>query len=262
MASQNGHSAVVANLCEAGANVNQARDDGATPLWMACQEGQVECAQQLSSYNAARTFEADLTAESVATEEGREALAAWLADHEVPALVITTDPLEVEAATRKGVLSFQGSLDSEDLLMAMDSVGVKIVVGVSRFQEVNSLVIERAAEAIGRANVYFLPRSDDGVDAPESSHGAVMARRPFGREATQVKLERLVAGDWAMTAVSADSHDDMLLDDAIPLLAIDADGPRVLTGPPEKAPAEGVVRVYLADRGKAAVQGSGGNASP
>lgn len=189
-------------------------------------------------------------------------LAAWLADHEVPALVITTDPLEVEAATRKGVLSFQGSLDSEDLLMAMDSVGVKIVVGVSRFQEVNSLVIERAAEAIGRANVYFLPRSDDGVDAPESSHGAVMARRPFGREATQVKLERLVAGDWAMTAVSADSHDDMLLDDAIPLLAIDADGPRVLTGPPEKAPAEGVVRVYLADRGKAAVQGSGGNASP
>lgn len=189
-------------------------------------------------------------------------LAAWLADHEVPALVITTDPLEVEAATRKGVLSFQGSLDSEDLLMAMDSVGVKVVVGVSRFQEVNSLVIERAAEAIGRANVYFLPRSDDAVDAPESSHGAVMARRPFGRETTQVKLERLSAGDWAMTAVSADSDPDVPLDDAIPLLAIDDDGPRVLTAPPEKAPAEGVVRVYLADRGKAAVQGSGGSASP
>lgn len=189
-------------------------------------------------------------------------LAAWLADHEVPALVITTDPLEVEAATRKGVLSFQGNLDSEDLLMAMDSVGVKIVVGVSRFQEVNSLVIERAAEAIGRANVYFLPRSDESVDAPESSHGAVMARRPFGRETTQVKLERLVAGDWEMTAVSADSHDDTPLDDAIPLLAIDVDGPRVLTGLPEKAPAEGVVRVYLADRGKAAVQGNGGSAAP
>lgn len=189
-------------------------------------------------------------------------LAAWLADHEVPALVITTDPLEVEAATRKGVLSFQGNLDSEDLLMAMDSVGVKIVVGVSRFQEVNSLVIERAAEAIGRANVYFLPRSDESVDAPESSHGAVMARRPFGRETTQVKLERLVAGDWEMTAVSADSHDDTPLDDAIPLLAIDVDGPRVLTGLPEKAPAEGVVRVYLADRGKAAAQGNGGSAAP
>ena len=89
-----------------------------------------------------------------------------------------------------------------------------------------------------------------------------MARRPFGRETTQVKLEQLTAYDWEMTAVSADSYDAALLDDAIPLLAIDEDGPRILTAPPDRAPAAGVLRVYLADRGKAAVQGSGGNASP
>ncbi len=193
-------------------------------------------------------------------------LAAWLSDNEIPTLVITTDPYELEAATRHGVLSYQGTLDSEDLLMAMDSVGVRVVIGVSRFEEVNALVIARAAEAIGRANVYFLPRSDEQEDSAESSHGAVMARRPFGRDATQVKIEQLAAFDWSITAVSADTFDRDVLEGAIPLLAIDENGPNVLTTWPEKPPAEDVLRVYLtgpsnASRG-AKAQGSGGNASP
>lgn len=191
-------------------------------------------------------------------------LAAWLSDHDIPTLVITTDPFEVEAATQRGVLSFQGSLDSEDLLMAMDSVGVRFVIGVSRFEEVNALVIERAAEAIGRANVYFLPRSDE-EDLAESSHAAVMARRPFGRDATQVKLEQLAAFEWRMTAVSADTFDRVTLDGAVPLLAIDDDGPNVLTNVPEKAPADGVLRVYLTDPAcdaDASAQGRGGSSTP
>ncbi len=198
-------------------------------------------------------------------------LAAWLSDHEIPALVITTDPFEVDAATRRGVLSYQGNLDSEDLLMAMDSVGIRVVVGVSRFQEVNTLVIDRAAEAIGRANVFFLPRSDEGDDSAESSHAAVMARRPFGKDATQVKVEQMAAFDWKVRAVTAETFDRKTLEGAIPLLSIDDDGPTVLISSPEKAPAEGVVRVYLAgpheenagtDVQERDTQGSGGSAEP
>ncbi len=192
-------------------------------------------------------------------------LAAWLSDHEIPTLVITTDPFEVEAASSRGVLSYQGTLDSEDLLTAMDSIGIRQVIGVSRFQEVNTLVIDRATEAVGRANVYFLPRADD-ADATESSHAAVIARRPFGRDTTQVELERLAAFEWHITAVSADTFDRSTLDEAIPLLTIDADGPTVLTTRPEKAPAEGVLRVYLtgpdADGSSDQAQGSGGSEAP
>ncbi|WP_436793041.1 cation:proton antiporter [Actinospongicola halichondriae] len=192
-------------------------------------------------------------------------LAAWLSDHEIPTLVITTDPFEVDAATSRGVLSYQGTLDSEDLLMAMESVGIRQVVGVSRFQEVNTLVIDRATEAVGRANVYFLPRYDD-AEGGEPNHAAVMARRPFGRDATQVEIERLAAFDWHVTAVSADTFDRPALEGAIPLLSIDDDGPTVLTTRPEKAPADGVIRVYLtgpdASGNGAPTQGSGGSEAP
>ncbi|MDE0804349.1 MAG: sodium:proton antiporter [Acidimicrobiales bacterium] len=191
-------------------------------------------------------------------------VAAWLSDHEVPTLVVTTDPFEVDAATRRGVLTYQGKVDSEDLLMAMDSVGILVAIGVSRFQELNSLVIERSAEAIGRANVYHLPRIDDDDD-DEAGHGAVMARRPFGRDATQIQIEQLMASDWNVTAVSADDFDAAALRDAIPLLALDDDGPRVLTALPDKAPAGHARHVYLArprDPAADPVQGSGGSVAP
>lgn len=173
-------------------------------------------------------------------------LAAWLSDHDIPTIVVTTDPFEVEAATERGVLSYQGNLDSEDLLMALDSVGIRVVVGVSRFQEVNTVVIDRAAEAVGRANVFFLPRSDEGDDAAESNHAAVMARRPFGKDATQVKLEQMAAFDWKVRAVDSETFDGAALEGAIPLLSIDVDGPTVLTSLPDKAPPVGMRRVYLA----------------
>ncbi|MDZ7675187.1 MAG: sodium:proton antiporter [Acidimicrobiales bacterium] len=195
-------------------------------------------------------------------------LAEHLSDHEIPALVITTDPLEARAASERGVLTYQGRLDSEDLLLAMDSIGIRVAVAVSRFQELNTFCIERAAETIGRANVYYLPRSDDEDESAESARAGVIARRPFGRDTTQIVLEHRIARDWRFVAVDADTFDADRLDDAIPILAIDEDGPAVLTSRADRPPSEGAVRVLLvppAAIGEDAVgadQGSGGSDEP
>ncbi len=128
-------------------------------------------------------------------------LAEEVSAHDVPTLIITSDPLEAQAAAERGVLTYQGKLDSEDLLLAMDSVGVKVAVAVSRFRELNTLVLERAAEAIGRANIYYLPRTGGDDENTEAANAAVIARRPFGRAATQTLIERRVADSWAVEAV-------------------------------------------------------------
>lgn len=170
-------------------------------------------------------------------------LAGWLSDNEVPTLIVTTDPLEAVQASSRGVLTYSGRLDSEDLLLAMDSVGVSVVIAASRFQELNSLGIERSVDSVGRANVYYLPRSDD--DATEGTHAAVIARRPFDAASTQSSIETRMKEGGELVAVTKDSWDEALLSDAIPLLAITEQGPVVLTGHPEKAPAEGTRHVYL-----------------
>jgi NhaP-type Na+/H+ or K+/H+ antiporter len=172
-------------------------------------------------------------------------LATWLSDRDIPTLIVTTDPLEAEEASSRGLLTYTGKLDSEDLVLAMESVGISVAIAVSRFQELNTLGIGRATETVGRANVYFLPRTQEDIDEAESAHTAVMARRPFGREHTQAHIEELVHGGGVLVAVDAESYDREDLGEAIPLLTISEDGPVVITATPDKAPVEGVERVYI-----------------
>lgn len=174
-------------------------------------------------------------------------LASWLADQEVPTLVVTNDPLESREASRRGVLTYTGELDSEDLELALESVGVKNAVAVSRLQMLNSMGIDRASASVGRANVYYLPPDDGDEHDNESSVSAVIARRPFGRGSTQATLEHSYTAGGRIVAVSSETFDRDRLDDAIPLLELPLDRvPQVVTGHPEKPPAEGTVRVYLA----------------
>ena len=191
-------------------------------------------------------------------------LAEWLSDREVPTLVVTTDPLEALEASSRGVLTYTGKVDSEDLLLAMDSVGVRVAIAVSRFQELNTLCIERSADAIGRANVYYLPRTEeDDEENAESAHAAVIARRPFGRETTQLRIEQLVAEGWQLVTVSKDTFDVGGLDGAVPLITIDEDGPSVLTTAPERPPSAGSERAYLATPTSVSpAQGKRGSDSP
>ena len=65
-------------LLEAGVAMDQADEDGVTPLFMACHFGHLEVAKLLSSYGASRAATPFGTPEEVATEEGHADLAAWL----------------------------------------------------------------------------------------------------------------------------------------------------------------------------------------
>ncbi len=172
-------------------------------------------------------------------------LAGWLSDHEVPTLVITTDPEEAAEASARGVLTYTGKLDSEDFVLALEGIGIAVVIAASRFQEVNALGITRAVETVGRANVYFLPRFDEDDEAAESAHSAVMARRPFVKGCTQQAIEARMSRGGELVAVSADSWDPDHLDGSIALLTVTADGPVVMTAPPDKAPVDDNLRIYL-----------------
>merc|ERR1712153_64454 len=73
-----GHPECVRLLLEASAAINQAKENGATPLFVACQNGHLEVAKLLSSYGASRAATPFGTPEEIATEEGHADLAAWL----------------------------------------------------------------------------------------------------------------------------------------------------------------------------------------
>ena len=173
-------------------------------------------------------------------------LAGWLSDNDIPTLVVTTDPLEASQASSRGVLTFTGKLDSEDLVLAIEGVGVAVVIAASRIQELNTVGIDRSVETVGRANVYYLPRSDeDEEESTESAHAAVIARRPFGSDATQAMIEAHMDDGAELVAVTSDTYDEDRLASAIPLMTITDEGPAVVTNRPTKPPPEGTRRVYL-----------------
>ena len=63
---------------ETGAAMDQANENGATPLFMACQNGHLELAKLLSSYGASRAATPFGTPEEIANRAGHADLAAWL----------------------------------------------------------------------------------------------------------------------------------------------------------------------------------------
>tara|TARA_B100000780_G_scaffold213084_1_gene152682 strand:- start:116 stop:994 length:879 start_codon:yes stop_codon:yes gene_type:complete len=85
LACQKGCTKAVSLLLKAGVAVDQASDTGATPLYVACQQGHIPCAQQLSSYGAARSFQlpppanTTISVSGAAAHGGHDALVAWLA---------------------------------------------------------------------------------------------------------------------------------------------------------------------------------------
>ena len=85
-------------LLQKGAAVNQATtDDGATPLFVAAQEGHIEVVRLLAVFGANATTGAtdgNRTPRSVATAKGHFALAKWLT------AVETWPPLQIAAGCR------------------------------------------------------------------------------------------------------------------------------------------------------------------
>ncbi|EOD05501.1 hypothetical protein EMIHUDRAFT_351152 [Emiliania huxleyi CCMP1516] len=78
MACQQGRLEIARLLLEAGAAIDQADEQGATPLFAACEDGHLEVAKLLSSYGASRAATPFGTPEEVANSRGHADLAAWL----------------------------------------------------------------------------------------------------------------------------------------------------------------------------------------
>ncbi|EOD29526.1 hypothetical protein EMIHUDRAFT_365862 [Emiliania huxleyi CCMP1516] len=78
VACRNGQLECVRLLLEAGAAIDQADEQGATPLFVACHFGQLEVAKLLSSYGASRAATPFGTPEEAANSRGHADLAAWL----------------------------------------------------------------------------------------------------------------------------------------------------------------------------------------
>jgi NhaP-type Na+/H+ or K+/H+ antiporter len=137
-------------------------------------------------------------------------LGGALSDLDVPVLVVTRDRNEATAAAGQGLLTYTARLDGEGLLVALDTVGARLAIAASRTQELNAYGVRRAVAALGRANVYYMPRRE----AHGRGEADEVTRRPFGRRVTQVGLvETLAAGGRFVTVARPPAED------------ADADGP-------------------------------------
>nr|WHW29274.1 putative sodium:proton antiporter [uncultured bacterium] len=121
-------------------------------------------------------------------------MAEALTELDVPVLVITAEEDEIEAAISRGLFVYSGRLESEDLVIAAEGVGVGTALALSDRADRNDLAKLRFVELIGRANVFVLP-SGNHEESHSSTHSHAEGRRPFGPETTYNTIEaELAAG--------------------------------------------------------------------
>ncbi len=121
-------------------------------------------------------------------------LAESLTELDVPVLVITSEDDEIEAAIMRGLLVYTGRLESEDLVIAAEGVGVGTALALSERPDRNDLAKLRFVELVGRANVFVLPANEEG-SSHSAAHSHAEGRRPFGQETTYSTIEaELAAG--------------------------------------------------------------------
>ncbi len=151
-------------------------------------------------------------------------LASAAAELGVPVLVVPTSRRELNDAIGRGLLTYSGDLSSEDLLLAVDGIGARQAIALSRASERNAYGIVRLVEALGRANVFHVPAEDDeGLGAAAATSAA--GRRAFGADLTQERIRELLADGWTLGVLSGAlvAGDDAHL--AVPLLLV-GDGHR------------------------------------
>jgi hypothetical protein len=146
-------------------------------------------------------------------------VAATLAEHEVPVLLAHVDADPDEAAAR-GVLTFQGTLDSDDLVQAADGVGVGTALVAVRTEAVSTFLVERLSEHLGRGNVYVVEVGP--TERPKFS-------RAWGRHAFDRQLDVAAGAEtpaWTIEVIPAghDRHGEsvdlfFLTDDEAPVVA-------------------------------------------
>ena len=110
-------------------------------------------------------------------------LADMLAKNEIPVLVVSTSGTVQRKAFGMGLLAYDRPLDSDDLDLALDGVGIKLAVIISDDENFASLASHNLTEHLGRANIYQVKPDDSDNFEPRG-------RNAFGA----LTFYRLAAG--------------------------------------------------------------------
>lgn len=106
-------------------------------------------------------------------------LADMLARHDIPVLVVSTSGTVQRKAFRKGLLAYDRPLDSDDLDLALDGVGVKLAVIISDDENFASFASHNLTEHLGRAYIYQV-KPDDSDDFEPRGRNAFGALTYYG----------------------------------------------------------------------------------
>ena len=128
-------------------------------------------------------------------------LGELLAAERVSVLLVGLDDDQADAAAERGLLTYRGRLDAEDLIEATKAVGVGAAVALSGTDHLDAYGITRLAEAVGRANVYRLGYDGEGDDEGSSE---VTARLVLPNRFTPNLIEDLLAEGKRLEVVPAD----------------------------------------------------------
>ncbi len=101
--------------------------------------------------------------------------AGVLAANDVSVLLVNVDG-DPEEASSRGVLSYNGPLESEDFIEAIAGVGIGSAVIAVESETSLSFLVERLSELLGRENVYAVA----GVDERRPASARAWGRSAFG----------------------------------------------------------------------------------
>ena len=154
-------------------------------------------------------------------------LADQLAGAEVPVLVVSTSTEVQRAAFSRGLLAYDRPIDSHDLDLTLDGVGIKKAILLTDDENFASHAAHHLTEHLGRANLYQVQPDEDDDDFE------MRGRRAFGELAFR-QLTTLARGGGFVTSPIAD-----LPDGAVPLFSLPGDHTaQMIDGTP---PTEGTV---------------------
>ncbi len=165
------------------------------------------------------------------------ALADSLTARDVPVIIVGVEDDVADKAFERGLLVFQGRLDTDDLAEATDLVGISRVVALSGMAHLDRYVTERLASSVGRANVFAASMLDDAGDAVVEPDATITPREILPGALSARSLDELVAAGVGLRSRSID--DDQVDDERFVTVCRIADSGAVAFGQDATDPRRG-----------------------
>lgn len=158
-------------------------------------------------------------------------LGAVLADHGVPVLVVALDDDDAEAAASRGLLTYTGRLQSEDLAEAVTAIGAKLALVVSDREEVAAFATDRLGRLLGKTNVHVVAADAHDKEERSAQPGEHWGQLAFGGRLTLEDAAALTTTGATCFPSPADATGN-----AFALVRLGDDGiPKLATGDPSDA---------------------------